>query len=115
MPRPTVGKLNERSLRQTYLRQWRKYRGYSLERSAEMIGVTHGLLSKIERAKKPYNQAFLEAAADAYGCEPSDLLEIDPLLANDVTSLLSFRRARTEDGQREIVEEIVRNVMKAAR
>ena len=63
----------------TYIRQWRKHRGLSLERLADRLHTTHATLSRIERGRQPYNQALLEALADALGCEPADLLMRDPL------------------------------------
>ena len=63
----------------TFLREWRKYRKLSQEEAAERLDTTQGTLSKIERRELPYNQDFLEKAALAYGCEPEDLLSINPI------------------------------------
>lgn len=68
-----------RKLRPTYIRNWRHYRRYTLERLAEMIGTTHATLSRIERGLVPYNQEFLERVAEALSCEPADLLMRDPM------------------------------------
>lgn len=61
-----------------YLKQWRKHRGYSQEKLAEMIGTSKGHVSDLERGNRPYNQALLEAFAEALSCEPADLLVRDP-------------------------------------
>ena len=61
-----------------YLRQWRKHRGYTQERLAEMIGTSKGYLSDLERGVRRWNQDLLEQLAVALRCEPADLLRIDP-------------------------------------
>lgn len=93
MPRPTIGNLNSNPRRPTFLKAWRKHRGYSLERAGEEIGVDHSTLSKMERGKIPYNQQLLEKAAEVYGCEPSDLLRFDPSLPRDVDVFDMYERA----------------------
>lgn len=62
----------------TFLRQWREFRGLTQEAAASRIGNDRTTLSKIERGLVPYDQALLEAAADAYRCEPADLIMRDP-------------------------------------
>jgi transcriptional regulator with XRE-family HTH domain len=49
-----------------FLRQWRKFRGYTLEQAAERVGMTHQNLGKIERGKVPYNEMLLDLLADIY-------------------------------------------------
>jgi transcriptional regulator with XRE-family HTH domain len=68
-----------RPLGRHFLRQWRKYRDLSQERAAERIGMDRGNLSKIERGLVPYDEMFLAAAAEAYQCEPQDLIMRNPL------------------------------------
>jgi transcriptional regulator with XRE-family HTH domain len=65
-----------------YLREWRDYRGLTLERLAERIGLTHGTLSKIERGKTAYTQPVLEALAEALQTTPADLIMRDPSKPN---------------------------------
>jgi transcriptional regulator with XRE-family HTH domain len=62
-----------------FLREWRKYRGLSLERLADRIETTKASISRIENGKQPYSQEFLEKAAEALMCEPGDLLMRNPL------------------------------------
>jgi transcriptional regulator with XRE-family HTH domain len=65
----------------TFIRAWRVFRRLSQEQAAARLGLdgmNRSTLSRIENGKSPYDQAFLEAAAKAYTCEPADLLEIDP-------------------------------------
>ena len=61
-----------------FLKEWRKYRGYSQERLAELIGTSKGYISDLERGKRRYNQEILEAAAKALRAEPADILMRDP-------------------------------------
>lgn len=70
-----------------YIRQWRKYRGYTQERLAEMIGASHGAISQLETGRIAYTQAMLEALADALGTEPGTLLYVDPTQTNAMWSL----------------------------
>jgi transcriptional regulator with XRE-family HTH domain len=58
-------------------------------------------LSKIERGKVPYDQALLEAAAEAYQCEPADLIMRDP--KSPIWSLMDTIRKLPENKQREVV------------
>ena len=61
-----------------FCREWRKFRGYTLEKSAEIAGVTHGAISQLERGEVAYTQGMLEALAFAYNCEPGDLVSDNP-------------------------------------
>jgi len=61
-----------------FIREWRKYRGLTLERLAERIDVTHGAISQLERGLINYTQPMLEALAVALSCEPADLLQQPP-------------------------------------
>ncbi len=58
--------------------QWRKHRGYNMEKAAERLGVSVGHLSDLEKGKKRWNQDHIEAMAEAYNCEPADILMRDP-------------------------------------
>jgi len=64
--------------RPTFIRQWRKARRLTLEACADRAGMSKGNLSNIETGKTGYNQATLEALADALQCEPVDLLIRNP-------------------------------------
>lgn len=61
-----------------YLREWRKHRGLTIEKLAEIVNRSKGYLSHIERGEKRYNQDLLEELSHALGCEPADLLGRDP-------------------------------------
>ncbi|PIB91266.1 hypothetical protein CSW62_06565 [Caulobacter sp. FWC2] len=61
-----------------FIREWRKHRGLSQVQLAERVQINQGNLSRIEKGTRKYDQEFLERAADALGCEPADLLKVDP-------------------------------------
>lgn len=62
----------------TFIRQWRKYRGLTIEGLAQRSGMSKGNLSNIETGKTGYNQDTLEALAEALQCDPADLLMRNP-------------------------------------
>lgn len=61
-----------------WVREWRQHRGYTLDQMAERLHMHKAALSRIERGLRPYNQDFLEAAAEILMCEPADLLIRNP-------------------------------------
>jgi transcriptional regulator with XRE-family HTH domain len=79
-----------RRFRRTFLKQWREYRQLTQEQAAERIGMDRSNLSRLERGDIPYSQGVLEAAADAYSCEPWDLLNYDPFKAGEVVDIVKL-------------------------
>lgn len=77
----------KKQLQRTFIRQWRERRGYTLEQLAEMIGTTHGHLSKVERGLKPYNQVLLELLAEALSTDPASLLMRNPTDPDSIWTL----------------------------
>ena len=73
--------------RPTFVREWRKKRGLTLEQCAERAGMSKGNLSNIETGKTGYNQATLEALAGALQCDPVDLLIRNPTDPEGIWSL----------------------------
>jgi transcriptional regulator with XRE-family HTH domain len=73
--------------RPTFIRQWRKKRGLTLEACSERAGMSKGNLSNIETGKTGYSQATLEALADALQCDPVDLLVRNPSDPDGIWSL----------------------------
>jgi transcriptional regulator with XRE-family HTH domain len=82
------------------LREWRKFRGFTLEQAAELIGCTHSYMSLVERGKVPWNQNVLEAAAWAYGTSPAALLYADPEVHADVWT--HFLHVMNRDDPRQV-------------
>ncbi len=85
----------------TFIRQWREFRGHTLEELAEMMGVTAGAISNVERMSSGYTQGMLEELAKHLHCTPGDLLERDP---NDTPRLTEMLSRATPDQRRQIVE-----------
>jgi transcriptional regulator with XRE-family HTH domain len=69
------------------IKEWRKYRGLTQEQLAERIGIARSYLTKIERGSRRYDQPFLEAAAEALRCEPSQLIDVDPTASGGLWSI----------------------------
>lgn len=84
---PPVKKPQRQRLRH-FIKEWRDYRGLTQEQVADRIGVSPTTFGRIEGNKIPYNQDFLELAADALRCEPWDLLHRDPGKVGDVVDLM---------------------------
>lgn len=93
-----------RQRRKTFLREWRKYRGLTLEAAADRAGMTAGNLSAMERGAQNYTQAGLEAISEAYNAEPGWLLNVDPTKGDAIWSLWE----RAKPGERAQVEAVVR-------
>jgi len=84
---PPVKKPQRQRLRH-FIKEWRDYRDLTQEQVADRIGVSATTFGRIEGNKIPYNQDFLELAADALRCEPWDLLHVDPNKEGDVVDLM---------------------------
>lgn len=91
-----------------YIRQWRKFRGYTQEQLAERIGVTHGAVSQLETGKVKYTQPMLEAVAEALMTEPAAILNVDPLSERKMWSLWELAKP----GQKRQIEAIVEAILK---
>lgn len=99
-----------RTLSRTFLKEWRDYRQLTQEQAAERLNVSRTLLSKIENAKSPYTQGFMEAAAEAYQADVADLIMRDP--RSPVWSIYDTLKALPKADQ-EHVEAIVKTFRKA--
>jgi transcriptional regulator with XRE-family HTH domain len=62
-----------------FVHEWRKYRDLTQEELAERVGLTSGAISQLENGIIAYKQPTLEALAEALGCEPGDILSVNPL------------------------------------
>lgn len=70
--------MSKKAKHRWYLREWRKHRGYTQERLAEMTGLSKPYISQLERGEREYNQHLLDVLADALRCEPGHLVTVDP-------------------------------------
>ena len=80
-----------------FIREWRKHRNLTMEQLAEIIGVTQGAISQLERGQTNYTQPMLEALADALHCRPYDLIMRTPEEAAADDWLAHFFRNRNID------------------
>jgi transcriptional regulator with XRE-family HTH domain len=55
------------------IRRLRRQRGWSLAQLAEMVGISVGFLSEIERGRKDTSLAHLRDIATAFGLRHSEL------------------------------------------
>lgn len=102
---------NAATRRRTFIREWRKDRGLSLDALAERIGVSKGSLSQLENGHISYTQGTLEAIADALACQPQDLLARDP---SDPEGLWAIYESLTS-AQRIQAAEILKTFKKTSR
>src|SRR3954447_17975404 len=68
----------KRKFQQTYVREWRKHRGLTLEKVADRMDMTPGHISLLERGQRGYTQETLEAVAAALQTDVASLLIRDP-------------------------------------
>lgn len=87
-----------------YFKAWRKFRDLSQERMAARLGISRENYGRIENGKIPYNQDFLELAAEALSCTKVDLLERDPLIEQRVDELRDLIRRVPEDDRIRLVK-----------
>lgn len=69
-PHEFVEKLIDR--KEHPMRLWRQYRGFTLQKLAEKVGVTKSTLSMIETGKSQPSGKLLKALADALRCDMED-------------------------------------------
>lgn len=74
----------------TFFREWREYRDRKQGEVAALIDIDPGTLSRLEHGKTPYDQDILEKLALVYGCEPEDLISVNP---NHTTAMAEVVKA----------------------
>ena len=94
--------------RKTFIKEWRKFRGLTQEQLAERVDMSPGNVSLIERGLQNYTQDTLEAFADVLNCEPSDLLNRNPLDPEAIWSIWDHAKP----GQRRQIVEIAKTLLK---
>lgn len=94
--------------RRTFIRQWRKKSGLTLEQVGDAVNLSHAQLGRIERGLQPYNQELLEALALLFNTEPASLLMRDPSDPEGIWSLWD----KAEQGDRKMIVDLARTVLK---
>lgn len=62
-----------------YLREWRQYRGLSLQKLADRLETSKGRIADLEKRVTRFNDDVLAQLAEALDCEPYELLMRNPL------------------------------------
>ena len=75
--------------RKNYVAAWRKHRNMTQEELGELAGMSGGNVSLIERGAINYTTESLDKLATALGCEPGDLLKIDPGKLDELDAVLA--------------------------
>ena len=108
MAKKVTPRFREPLYRITFIRQWREYRGLTLERLAERVGTTHASLSRIERGLQPYGQELLESLASALQTDVASLLMRDPTDPDGIWSIWD----QAKPGERRQIVEIAKALIK---
>lgn len=61
-----------------FVREWRQYRGLSVEKLAALAGLSGSMISQLERGKTTYTQTTLDKLATALNCQCWQLLASGP-------------------------------------
>lgn len=96
----------------TYLAEWRDFKDLTQEEVADRVEVDRTTVGRIERGEVPYNQDFLERLALAYGCEPTDLLTVNPL-APEPSAVFASRLRRAPRAVQERALAVLDALLKA--
>lgn len=105
-------------LRRTYMREWREYRGLSLETTAERVGdllrkrghadgYTHATLGRLERGEFSYKQDVLEALADVLQTDVGSLTSRAPSESDEIWGIL----AKADASDREKIAIIAKTIV----
>lgn len=83
-----------------YIREWRNFRGMTQDEIAEKLQINKGLISKIERGVRRYNQDFLEQVAAVLKCRAFELIAGPP---DEDRDILQHYLALGKDKRRDAV------------
>lgn len=101
----------KRNRRPIYLREWRLYRHLTQEQLAERMGINATTLGRVENGKSPYNQDFIEVAAESLGCEPVDLIMRNPQAKDSPWSIFDSLQ-KASPTTREQIKAVVETLLK---
>lgn len=91
-----------------YAREWRKHAGLNLEKAADRLGMAISYLSDLEKGKRRFNQDHLYAMAEAYNCQPADLIMRDPSQPGSIWSIWDQIPAQERDQAVRVLETFMR-------
>jgi transcriptional regulator with XRE-family HTH domain len=105
---PKIDFASDRKLQPTFIRHWRKHRGKTLSQVADVIGVSHATISRIETNSQPCSQPILEGIADALDTDAASLLSREPSDYEAIWSI--WDRARPFE--RELIVNVATAILK---
>lgn len=108
MAQKRVSTRPRRKYSRTFLREWRQYRGLTLERLADRVGMTAGNLSQLERGNQGYIQETMEGLAHALQTDVASLLMRDPTDSEALWSIWD----QAKPGERQMLVDIAKTVIK---
>lgn len=97
-----------RARQRHFIKAWRKHRGYSQGKLAEIIGTSVPNLSRIETGAQPYTQDFLEACAEALMIDAASLIMRDPEAPELIWSLWEAATPYQQQTITDVAEAIVK-------
>lgn len=89
--------------RRYFFREWRQHRRLTQTQAGERVDKDQSTLSRIENGESPFDQDFLEKAAEAYQCEPADLLMRNPKDEDAVWSIFDNLKTATLEEKKQVV------------
>lgn len=108
---PGMVRPRPKQYRKTFIREWRKHRGLTLEQVAERAGMTPGNLSHLERGRQAYTQSALEALAEALNTDPASLLMRNPTQAEPIWSIWE----QAKPGEKRQITEVAKAIIQTSR
>src|SRR5262245_739637 len=94
--------------RKTFIREWRKHRGLTLQGLADRLDMTPSHFSMLERGVRGYTQETLEKVASALDTDVASLLARDPLEPPHLATIWE----KAKPAQRNKILEIARTIVK---
>ena len=94
--------------RQTYIAQWREFRGLTQDQLASRIEMTQSNLSMLENGKRAYTQQTLEVIADALNTDVASLIMRNPKDGDAIWSIWD----NAKPGERKLIVDIAKTVVK---
>lgn len=79
------------------------------DQAISQLGWSQSKISRIEAGQTPYNQDDLEAAAEAYSCEVSHLLTVDPFRDGEAVDLVRLLTEKNRDQAIRVLKALVQS------
>lgn len=93
----------------TYFREWREWKGFTLEELASRMETTAATVSRVENGKRDWGKGYLEAFSFVVGCpEPTDPITRPPNAPRTLDDMLRFAPPEMRRQAIAIVETLLR-------